>query len=108
MEKAVKKRYRLEAEYRKHVQAGKGRTNFNFYPETLPQADLPAPPQAAPASTQPTGIPKATSQAVAPAPKAITEARIQKYIAMTKELTGKDITKEQAIEKLKASLPKGQ
>lgn len=110
MEKAVKKRYQLEADYRKHVQAGKGRTNFNFYPEATTQADIPAPTSApVPAqSSQPTGIPGVAPQAVNPGPKVITEARIQKYIAFVKETSGKDITKEQAIERLKASLPKGQ
>lgn len=105
MEKAVKKRYALEAEYRKHVQAGKGRTNFNFYPEALTTQETPSAVQSSPVSVpaKPTGVPT-----VSAAPPVITEDRITKYISYVKQLNGKDITREQAIERLKASLPKGQ
>ena len=107
MEKAVKKRYTLEAEYRKHVQAGKGRTNFNFYPEALGQVTTEPTPAVVPA--KPSGIP-GIPQASSPtaAPVVIPDSKVQNYIAYVKQLTGKDITPEQARQRLEASRPKGQ
>lgn len=107
MEKAVKKRYALEAEYRKHVQSGKGRTNFNFYPEALEQPTVEPTPAVAPA--KPSGIPGVPKAATpATAPVAIPDSKVQNYIAYVKQLTGKDITPEQARQRLEASRPKGQ
>lgn len=105
MERAVKKRTSLEAAYRKHVESGKPRSSFNFYPEVTAQ---PTPQPAAPIPASPPGVPKA-STAVPVVPKyEITESKVQKYIDYVKNLTGKDISKEQAIKSLEASRPKGQ
>lgn len=97
MEDAVVRRNQIEEAHSKHIAAGKSRLTFNWRTGgdygVMPRDRKPAPSSASP---QPSAPPTPT-ESYTPS-----STEIQRYKTKVKEITGKDITDEQASNALKA------